>query len=53
VVPKNGDVAWWLQFSRIPVLFPDKGCGATDKMVPSALGVEEEEGFCRPKVVPQ
>ena len=53
VVPQKGNMVWWLQSPPIPVLFLDKGCGATDKMVPLALGVEEEEELCRPKVIPQ
>ena len=52
-MPQKGNMVWWLQSPPIPVLFLDKGCGATDKMVPLALGVEEEEELCRPKVIPQ
>lgn len=50
---KKGDMAWWLQSSTTPVLLLNKGCGATDKMMPLDLGVEEEEGLCRTKVIPQ
>lgn len=52
-MPQKSDIAWWLQSSPIPVLLLDKGCGATDKMMPLALGVEEEKVLCRTEVIPQ
>lgn len=48
--PKKGDTVRYLQPSDTPVLFSDKGCHATDKMVPLPLGVEERLGCAAPRL---